>query len=257
MNYQAQTTQFGSKTRVIKLAYLGQEGQLCYDFSTRLGTSDSRRTEAVSFQVTLRPDERETLLYYAGRTGRALGGEKYWWGEQTDLVTARQQAIRTGKVTLYQARSAHEKLVSEETLELPSVHSMGGMRRYGWEKLLIDVKPVMIELTEARQIRLEAESAHKRWLAEYRTAALSDQAAERVKVPYYTAPKVPEKRTKAAAPKVPEKRTKAAVIYTTVLRGKCGCCGENRRVEWFGGANLPEPTAPLVGGYWDQEDVPC
>ncbi len=173
MNYQAQTTQFGSKTRVIKLAYLGQEGQLCYDFSTRLGTSDSR------------------------------------------------------------------------TLELPSVHSMGGMRRYGWEKLLIDVKPVMIELTGARQIRLEAESAHKRWLAEYRTAALSDQAAERVKVPYYT------------APKVPGRRTKAAVIYTTVLRGRCECCGKNRGVEWFGGANLPEPPPPLVGGYWDQEDVPC
>lgn len=235
MNYQAQTTQFGSKTRVIKLAYLGQKGQLCYDFSTRLGTSDLRRTEAVSFQVTLRPDERETLLYNAGRTGRALGGERYWWGEQTDLVTARQQAIRTGKVTLYQARSAHEELVSEETLELPSVHSMGGMRRYGWEKLLIDVKPVMIELTEARQIRLEAESNYKKWLTEYRAA--------------------PVRATFRAAPKVPEKRTKAAVIYTTVLRGKCECCGKNRRVEWFGGARLPEPTAPLVGGYWDQEDV--
>lgn len=237
MNYQAQTTQFGSKTRVIKLVYLGQQGQTCYDFSTRLGTSDSRRTEAVSFQVTLRPDERETLLYNAGRTGRALGGEKYWWGEQTDLVTARQQAIRAGKVTLYQARSAHEELVSEETLELPSVHDMGGMRRYGWEKLLIDVKPVMIELTEARRARLEAESAHKKWLAEYRAA--------------------PVRATFRTAPKVPEKRTKAAVIYTTVLRGRCECCGKNRGVEWFGGANLPEPPPPLVGGYWDQEDVPC
>lgn len=237
MNYQAQTTQFGSKTRVIKLAYLGQNGQLCYDFSTRLGTSDSRRTEAVSFQVTLRPDERETLLYNAGRTGRALGGEKYWWGEQTDLVTARQQAIRAGKVTLYQARSAHEELVSEETLELTSVHSMGGVRRYGWEKLRVDVKPVMIELTEARRARLEAESAYKTWLTEYRAA--------------------PVRATFRTAPKVPEKRTKAAVIYTTVLRGRCECCGKNRRVEWFGGANLPEPTAPLVGGYWDQEDVPC
>lgn len=239
MNYQAQTTQFGSKTRVIKLAYLGQEGQLCYDFSTRLGTSDSRyRTEPVSFQVTLRPDERETLLYNAGRTGRALGGERYWWGEQTDLVTARQQAIRSGKITLYQARSSHEELVSEETLELPDVHySMGGMRRYGWVKLRIDVKPVMIELTEARQIRLEAESAYKTWLTEYRAA--------------------PVRATFRAAPAVPGRRTKAAVIYTTVLRGKCGCCGENRRVEWFGGANLPEPDAPLVGGYWDQEDVPC
>lgn len=232
MNYQAQTTQFGSKTRVIKLAYLGQGGQLCYDFSTRLGTSDSRRrTEAVSFQVTLRPDERETLLYNAGRTGRALGGEKYWWGGQTDLVTARQQAIRTGKVTLHQARIA--------TLELPSVYSMGGVRRYGWEKLLIAVKPVMIELTEARRIRLEAESAYKTWLTEYRAAPALARATFR------------------AAPAVPGRRTKAAVIYTTVLRGKCGCCGENRRVEWFGGANLPEPAAPLVGGYWDQEDVPC
>ena len=237
MNYQAQTTQFGSKTRVIKLAYLGQNGQLCYDFSTRLGTSDSRRTEAVSFQVTLRPDERETLLYNAGRTGRALGGERYWWGEQTELVTARQQAIRAGKITLYQARSAHEELVSEETLELPSVYSMGGMRRYGWEKLLIDVKPVMIELTEARRARLEAKSAYEKWRAEYRAAPALARATSRT------------------APKVPEKKTKAAVIYTTVLRGKCGCCGENRRVEWFGGANLPEPTAPLVGGYWDQEDV--
>lgn len=237
MNYQAQTTQFGSKTRVIKLAYLGQNGQLCYDFSTRLGTSDSRRTRAVSFQVTLRPDERETLLYNAGRTGRALGGEKYWWGEQTDLVTARQQAIRAGKVTLYQARSAHEELVSEEKLELPSVYAMGGMRRYGWEKLLIDVKPVMIELTEARRARLEAESAYKTWLTEYRAA--------------------PVRATFRTAPKVPKKRTKAAVIYTTVLSGRCECCGKNRRVEWFGGANLPEPTAPLAGGYWDQEDVPC
>jgi hypothetical protein len=27
------------------------------------------------------------------------------------------------------------------------------------------------------------------------------------------------------------------------------------RVEWFGGARLPEPDAPLVGGYWDQEDL--
>ena len=236
MNYQAQTTQFGSKTRVIKLAYLGQNGQLCYDFSTRLGTSDSRRTEAVSFQVTLRPDEREILLYNAGRTGRALGGERYWWGDQTDLVTARQQAIRTGKVTLHQARSAHEEFVSEETLELPSVHSMGGMRRYGWEKLLIDVKPVMIELTEARRARLEAESAYKTWLTEYRAAPICDEIAQR-------------------KPKVPEKRTKAAVIYTTALRGRCECCGKNRGVEWFGGANLPEPAAPLVGGYWDQEDV--
>lgn len=235
MDYQAQTTQFGSKTRVIKLAYLGQNGQLCYDFSTRLGTSDSRRTEAVSFQVTLRPDERETLLYNAGRTGRALGGEKYWWGEQTDLVTARQQAIRTGKVTLYQARSAHEELVSEETLELPSVHSMGDVRRYGWEKLLIDVKPVMIELTEARRARLEAESAYKTWLTEYRAA--------------------PVHATFRTMPRVPVKRAKAAVIYTTVLRGRCECCGKNRRVEWFGGARLPEPAAPLVGGYWDQEDV--
>jgi len=238
MNYQAQTTQFGSKTRVIKLVYLGQQGQTCYDFSTRLGTSDSRhRTEAVSFQVTLRPDEREILLYNAGRTGRALGGERYWWGDQTDLVTARQRAIRTGKVTLHQARSAHEEFVSEETLELPSVHSMGGMRRYGWEKLRVDVKPVMIELTEARRIRLEAESAYKTWLTEYRAAPALARA------------------TFCTAPKVPEKRTKAAVIYTTVLRGRCECCGENRRVEWFGGANLPEPTAPLVGGYWDQEDV--
>jgi len=235
MNYQAQTTQFGSKTRVIKLVYLGQQGQTCYDFSTRLGTSDSRRTEAVSFQVTLRPDERETLLYNAGRTGRALGGEKYWWGEQTDLVTARQQAIRAGKVTLYQARSAHEELVSEDTIELPSAFSMGSMRRYGWEKFRINVKPVMIELTEARRARLEAESAYKTWLTEYRAA--------------------PVRATFRTAPKVPEKRTKAAVIYTTVLRGRCECCGENRRVEWFGGANLPEPTAPLVGGYWDQEDV--
>jgi len=237
MNYQAQTTQFGSKTRVIKLAYLGQNGQLCYDFSTRLGTSDSRRTEAVSFQVTLRPDERETLLYNAGRTGRAPVGVRYWWGDQTDLVTARQQAIRTGKVTLYQARSAHEELVSEETLELPSAFSMGSMRRYGWEKFRINVKPVMIELTEARQIRLEAESAYKTWLTEYRAA--------------------PVRATFRTAPAVPGRRTKAAVIYTTVLRGKCECCGKNRRVEWFGGANLPEPTAPLVGGYWDQEDVPC
>ena len=65
----------------------------------------------------------------------------------------------------------------------------------------------------------------------------------------------PVRATFRAAPKVPEKRTKAAVIYTTVLRGKCECCGKNRRVEWFGGARLPEPTAPLVGGYWDQEDV--
>ena len=246
MDYQAQTTQFGSKTRVIKLAYLGQNGQLCYDFSTRLGTSDSRyRTEAVSFQVTLRPDERETLLYNAGRTGRALGGERYWWGEQTELVTARQQAIRAGKITLYQARSAHEELVSEETLELPSVHySMGGMRRYGWEKYRINVQPVMIELTEERRARLEAKSAYKKWLTEYHTVALSEQTSERgVKVPYHT------------APKVPEKKTKAAVIYTTVLRGKCECCGKNRRVEWFGGARLPEPDAPLVGGYWDQEDV--
>lgn len=192
----------------------------------------------MSFQVTLRPDERETLLYNAGRTGRALGGERYWWGDQTDLVTARQQAIRTGKVTLYQARSAHEELVSEETLELPSVHSMGGVRRYGWEKLRVDVKPVMIELTEARRIRLEAESAYKTWVTEYAESRTS-------------------KRRGRTAPKVPEKRTKAAVIYTTVLRGKCDCCGKNRRVEWFGGANLPEPAAPLVGGYWDQEDVPC
>lgn len=239
MNYQAQTTQFGSKTRVIKLVYLGQQGQTCYDFSTRLGTSDSRRNEAVSFQVTLRPDERETLLYRSPPSAKTARRALYWWGDQTDLVTARQQAIRTGKVTLYQAR---EELVSEETLELPSVHSMGGVRRYGWEKLLIDVKPLMVELTEARRIRLEAKSAHKKWLAE-RAAALSDQAAERVKVPYYT------------APKVPGKRTKAAVIYTTVLRGRCECCGKNRGVEWFGGANLPEPAAPLVGGYWDQEDV--
>jgi hypothetical protein len=237
MNYQAQTTQFGSKTRVIKLVYLGQQGQTCYDFSTRLGTSDSRRTEAVSLQVTLRPDERETLLYNAGRTGRAPVGVRYWWGDQTDLVTARQQAIRTGKVTLYQARSAHEKLVSEDTIELPSAFSMGGMRRYGWEKFRIDVKPVMIELTEARRARLEAESAYKTWLTEYRAD--------------------PVRATSRAAPAVPGRRTKAAVIYTTVLRGRCECCGENRRVEWFGGANLPEPTAPLVGGYWDQEDVPC
>ena len=61
------------------------------------------------------------------------------------------KAIRTGKVTLYQ-HVVHEELVSEETLNcLASTAWVACDATVG--KNLIDVKPVMIELTEARQIR--------------------------------------------------------------------------------------------------------
>ena len=50
---------------------------------------------------------------------------------------------------------------------------------------------------------------------------------------------------------------KAVVIYTdTAPSGRCRSCGKAREVEWFP-EHLDRHDAPLAGGYYDQEDVPC
>jgi len=50
---------------------------------------------------------------------------------------------------------------------------------------------------------------------------------------------------------------KAVVIYTdTAPPGRCRSCGKAREVEWFP-EHLDRHDAPLAGGYYDQEDVPC